>query len=60
MADMHNAEVANDLRPVINDYGGADWSGTVYPTRHGAGLQAGEQGYDMVIAMGGDRTVHGW
>jgi diacylglycerol kinase (ATP) len=60
MADMHNAwRVANDLRPVINDYGGADWSGTVYPT-HATSLakQAGEQGYDMVIAMGGDGTVH--
>ena len=60
MADMHNAwRVANDLRPVINDYGGADWSGTVYPT-HATALakQAGEQGYEMVIAMGGDGTVH--
>jgi diacylglycerol kinase (ATP) len=60
MADMGNAwRVANDLRPIINEYGGADWSGTVYPT-HAAELarQAGEQGYDMVIAMGGDGTVH--
>jgi hypothetical protein len=60
MADMHNAwRVANDLRPIINDYGGADWSGTVYPT-HATALaqQAGEQGYEMVIAMGGDGTVH--
>ena len=60
MADMHNAwRVANDLRPLINEYGGADWSGTVYPT-HATALakQAGEQGYDMVIAMGGDGTVH--
>ncbi|HSR20139.1 MAG TPA: diacylglycerol kinase family protein [Anaerolineales bacterium] len=60
MADMHNAwRVANDLRPVINQYGGADWSGTVYPT-HATALakQAGEQGYDLVIAMGGDGTVH--
>lgn len=60
MADMHNAwRVANDLRPIINEYGGVDWSGTVYPT-HATSLaqQAGEQGYDMVIAMGGDGTVH--
>jgi YegS/Rv2252/BmrU family lipid kinase len=36
-----------------------DWSGTVYPG-HAIALakQAGEQGYDMVIAMGGDGTVH--
>jgi diacylglycerol kinase (ATP) len=60
MADMHNAwRVANDLRPIISDYGGADWSGTVYPA-HATALarQAGEQGFDMVIAMGGDGTVH--
>lgn len=60
MADMGNAyKVANDLRPIIAEYGRADWSGTVYPT-HATELaeQAGEQGYDMVIAMGGDGTVH--
>jgi diacylglycerol kinase (ATP) len=60
MADMRNAwKVANDLRPQINDYGGADWSGTVYPT-HATQLakQAAEAGYEMVIAMGGDGTVH--
>lgn len=60
VADMRNAwRVADDLRPQVNEYGNADWSGTVYPT-HATELakQAGEQGYDMVIAMGGDGTVH--
>ncbi|MFZ5822304.1 MAG: diacylglycerol/lipid kinase family protein [Chloroflexota bacterium] len=60
MADMGNAwRAANDLRPIVAEYGHADWSGTVYPT-HATELaqQAGEQGYDMVIAMGGDGTVH--
>ncbi|MFZ5920248.1 MAG: diacylglycerol/lipid kinase family protein [Chloroflexota bacterium] len=60
MADMGNAwRVANDVRPIVAEYGHADWSGTVYPT-HATELarQAGEQGYDMVIAMGGDGTVH--
>ena len=60
MADMGNAwKVANDLRPIIVEYGNADWSGTVYPT-HATELarQAGEQGYERVIAMGGDGTVH--
>lgn len=60
MADMGNAwTVANDLRPIIAEYGNADWSGTVYPT-HATELakQAGEQGYDMVIAIGGDGTCH--
>jgi YegS/Rv2252/BmrU family lipid kinase len=52
-------QIANDLRPIIADYGYADWSGTVYPT-HATELacQAGEQGYEMVIAIGGDGTVH--
>ncbi|HEX2697346.1 MAG TPA: diacylglycerol kinase family protein [Anaerolineales bacterium] len=60
MADMGNAwRVARDLRPITEEYGNADWSGTVYPG-HAIELakQAGEQGYDMVIAMGGDGTVH--
>ncbi|HVN56278.1 MAG TPA: diacylglycerol kinase family protein [Anaerolineaceae bacterium] len=51
--------VAASLRPLVNELGGADWSGTVYPT-HAAELarQAGEQGYELVVAMGGDGTVH--
>jgi len=60
MADMRNAwRVANDLRPIISRHGNADWSGTVYPT-HAAELaqQAGEQGYEMIVAIGGDGTVH--
>jgi YegS/Rv2252/BmrU family lipid kinase len=52
-------KLANDLRPLVREYGNADWSGTVYPT-HAAELatQAGKQGYEMVIAVGGDGTVH--
>jgi YegS/Rv2252/BmrU family lipid kinase len=60
MADMGNAwRVARDLRSITEQHGGVDWSGTVYPG-HGIELakHAGEQGYDMVIAMGGDGTVH--
>ena len=60
MADMGNAwKVADDLRPIISEYGNADWSGTVHPT-HATELtkQAGQQGYEMVVAMGGDGTVH--
>jgi diacylglycerol kinase (ATP) len=60
MADMGNAwRVARDLRSITEQHGGVDWSGTVYPG-HAIDLtkQAGEQGYDMVIAMGGDGTVH--
>lgn len=60
MADMGNAwRVARDLRSITEQHGGVDWSGTVYPG-HAIQLaqQAGEQGYDMIIAMGGDGTVH--
>jgi YegS/Rv2252/BmrU family lipid kinase len=60
MADMGNAwRVARDLRSVTVEHGNVDWSGTVYPG-HAIELakQAGEDGYNMVIAMGGDGTVH--
>lgn len=60
MADMGNAwRVARDLRSITVEHGNVDWSGTVYPG-HAIELarQAGEEGYDMVIAMGGDGTVH--
>jgi len=60
MADMGHAwQVARDLRAITVEHGNVDWSGTVYPG-HAIELakQAGEQGYDAVIAMGGDGTVH--
>lgn len=60
MADMGNAwRAARDLRSITEQHGGVEWSGTVYPG-HAIQLaqQAGEQGYDLVIAMGGDGTVH--
>ncbi len=59
-ADMGRAwRAAADLRPVVDEFGGADWTGTVYPT-HASELavQAAEEGYEMVIAAGGDGTVH--
>jgi diacylglycerol kinase (ATP) len=50
---------ASDLRPIVEEFGGADWTGTVYPT-HASELaaQAVEQGYEVVVAVGGDGTVH--
>lgn len=60
MADMGHAwKVARDLQPIVNEYGNADWSGTVYPN-HATELahQAGELGYDLVLSVGGDGTVH--
>ncbi|MDH5506326.1 MAG: diacylglycerol kinase family lipid kinase [Anaerolineae bacterium] len=59
-ADMGNAwRHASALRPVVEAHAQTDWAGTVYPT-HAIELAraAGENGYDMVIAIGGDGTVH--
>ena len=49
---------AADLRSLLTNHH-ADWSGTEYPG-HATELarQAGEQGYDLVVAVGGDGTVH--
>ena len=61
MADMGRAwKIANDLRPIARDFKGElSWNGTVYPT-HAIELakQAGEEGCDLVIALGGDGTAH--
>ena len=59
-ADLGNAwRQATDLRAIAEQHGGADWAGTVYPT-HASELarQAAEEGYEMVIAVGGDGTAH--
>jgi diacylglycerol kinase (ATP) len=49
---------AADLRPLMAEHN-ADWSGTEYPGHATElALQAGEQGYDLVVAVGGDGTVH--
>ncbi len=61
MADMGRAsKTANTLRPIAQEFKGElTWSGTVYPG-HAVELakQAAEEGYDMVVALGGDGTVH--
>ena len=58
MADMGNAwRAARDLRSITEEHGGIEWSGTVYPG-HAIDLAKSSEGYDMVIAMGGDGTVH--
>jgi diacylglycerol kinase (ATP) len=48
-----------DLRSVVEEFGGADWTGTVYPT-HAIELarQAAEDGYELLISVGGDGTTH--
>jgi YegS/Rv2252/BmrU family lipid kinase len=59
-ADMGNAwQRAADLRPIVEEYGGADWAGTLYPTHATElALQAAEEGYELIIAAGGDGTAH--
>lgn len=59
-ADLGRAwREAATLRPIVEGYGGADWTGTVYPTHATElALQAAEEGYQMVVAVGGDGTAH--
>jgi YegS/Rv2252/BmrU family lipid kinase len=49
----------SDLRAIVEEFGGADWAGTVYPT-HATDLarQAAEEGFELVISVGGDGTTH--
>jgi diacylglycerol kinase (ATP) len=59
-ADMGNAwKFAADLRHLVEAFADVQWSGTVYPT-HAIELarQAGDEGFDIVVAMGGDGTAH--
>ncbi|MBT3391924.1 MAG: diacylglycerol kinase family lipid kinase [Chloroflexi bacterium] len=59
-ADRGNAwRQASDLRPIVEEFGGADWAGTVYPT-HAVKLaeQAALEGYELIISVGGDGTIH--
>ncbi len=50
-----------DLRPLAEELAAGElhWAGTVYPT-HATQLaaQAAEQGFERVIAVGGDGTIH--
>lgn len=59
-ADLGRAwRAAADLRPIVEEFGGADWTGTVYPT-HAVELarQAALDGYELIISAGGDGTIH--
>lgn len=59
-ADLGRAwHKASNLRPIVQEFGGADWAGTVYPT-HATELakQAALDGYDLIISAGGDGTTH--
>ncbi len=47
------------IQPIIERWGDGNWSSTEYPT-HATELaeQAAKDGYDIVVAVGGDGTVH--
>ncbi len=52
-------QLAGDLHQLSREWGGADWIGTDYPG-HACELAAAaaEAGYETVVALGGDGTVH--
>lgn len=54
-----SGQVASDLRALIDQFGGATWMGTEHPA-HATKIaaQAAAQGYELVIVLGGDGTVH--
>jgi len=50
---------AGDLRQLSNELGGADWAGTEFPGHATElALAAAQAGYETVVALGGDGTVH--
>jgi diacylglycerol kinase (ATP) len=55
----HASTAVVELRPLVEELGGGDWSETTHPT-HATELarQAAESGYSLVVAVGGDGTVH--
>ena len=59
-ADLGRAwQSSADLRKMVEEYGAADWSGTVYPIHaKELAMNAAKEGYELVIAVGGDGTIH--
>ena len=50
---------ASDLQAIVDQHGGAEWVGTEHPGHAGnLAEEAGHQGTETVVAMGGDGTVH--
>ncbi len=54
-----SGQKASDLRSLVDELGGADWRGTDHPA-HATTIaaEAALQGYDLIVALGGDGTVH--
>lgn len=52
-------QVAGDLHQLSREWGGADWIGTDYPGHaNELAAEAAQKGYETVVALGGDGTVH--
>jgi diacylglycerol kinase (ATP) len=55
----HASKAVAKLIPLVEKFGEADWSETSYPAHATElALHAAETGYTLVIAVGGDGTVH--
>ncbi len=54
-----NAHLADDLRRLTAELGGADWSSTQHPG-HAVELaaQTARSGYERILSVGGDGTLH--
>jgi len=51
--------IASSLQAVIERHGGAEWTATEFPTHATQlALEAARQGFQVVVAIGGDGTVH--
>lgn len=59
-ADLGRAwQSSAELYKMVDKYGAADWTGTVFPVHaKDLAVKAGDEGYDLVVAVGGDGTVH--
>ena len=60
IANLGKAEsIAAELKPITEKHGGVDWTATERP-KHATELafKSVDEGYDVVIAMGGDGTMH--
>ena len=55
----HAGQIAAGLRPLIEKAGNAEWVTTDHPG-HAVELarQTGEQGFDLLLVLGGDGTIH--
>ena len=59
-ADLgHSAQRAAEIHPIISEYEAIEWVTSDYPTHTTQlAMEAASQGYELVIAAGGDGTVH--